>query len=491
MFKKELQAVILAAGKAKRFKTGRTKLLEKICGQEMVLYSTKMLEQLGIPTTMVVGYHKDEVEKTVNSHHQESISFVHQEQQLGTGHAVLCTRDLWKHENILILNGDMPLVSPQIVEQLYKKHHDSDAAVSFVVSHLDHPGHAYGRVVENNKHVKIVEAKDFKGDPHNHCWINAGIYLINRKFLEKYIDKLGSNNASQEFYLTDLVGIASDESLTVETVPAPFDLVRGINTLEELWAAEQVKRAELIRYWMSEGVRFMKAQNVHIEIGVTIGAGSCIGGGVYLLRGTTIGKNCEIREYTRLKNATIGDNTVIKSHCVITDSIVHENVDIGPFAHLRDGTIVEQNASIGNFVEIKKSTVGKESKARHLAYIGDATLGKNVNIGAGTITCNHNGFSKEKTIIKDNAYIGSNNTLVAPVTVEQNAFTAAGSTITHDVPKNALAFGRAKQINKENYAPKLLGKMKNQLKKSKTAENEQGNCCGHNSEKEKKQKGSI
>ncbi|MCK5632519.1 bifunctional UDP-N-acetylglucosamine diphosphorylase/glucosamine-1-phosphate N-acetyltransferase GlmU [bacterium] len=466
---KNMHAIILAAGKATRFKTGRTKLLEKICGQEMVLYSTKMLAYLQIESTVVVGHQKEKIKKIVSDHHKDTISFAHQEEQKGTGHAVLCTRDKWNKDNILVLNGDMPLVSPQVIKKLYKTHQGKKAAISFVVSHLEHPGHAYGRVIQEKNSVKIVEAKDFTGDPTKHCWINAGIYLINKKFLQESIDQLKTDNANQEFYLTDLVGIASDNKKTVATIPAPFDLVRGINTLEELWATEEVQRAHLIRYWMQNGVRFVKAQNIHLDITVKIGAGSIIGGGVYLLGNTIVGNNCNIQEYTRLENATIGDNSTIKSHTVINDSILYENVSVGPFAHLRNGTVVEQNAKIGNFVEVKKSFIGNKTKAKHLAYLGDATIGKQVNIGAGTIICNHNGISKEKTIIEDNVYIGSNNTLVAPLTIEKNSFTAAGSTITKNVPANSLAIARAYQVNKEGYAPLLKKKIK---KKSNQPKNE-------------------
>lgn len=333
MRNKDLQAIVLAAGKANRFKTGRTKLLETICGQEMILYATKLLEKLNIETTVVVGHQKSDVESTIKNHHN-NCTFVYQKEQLGTGHAVTCTRKTWNKEHILILNGDMPLVTAEIIEQLYKKHTTNNAAISFVASHIEHTQHAYGRIVRKNKTIKIVEAKDFTGDPNAHCWINAGIYLVNRTFLENYIKQLHSNNASHEFYITDLVGIASDSNLTVETVPAPFDNIRGINTLEELWAAEQIKQLELIRNWMQNGVRFIKAQNVHLDINVTIGKGSCIGGGVYLLGNTTIGEHCTIREYTTLEHAIVGNGSTIKSHSVVTNATVAANKIVGPFAHI-------------------------------------------------------------------------------------------------------------------------------------------------------------
>jgi len=476
MLPTNVQAIVLAAGKATRFKTGKTKLLEKIGGQEMILYPTTMLERLKIPTTMVVGHQKDALEKVIKQRHANDIIFTQQKEQRGTGHALLCTRHCWQKDTILVLNGDMPLVAPQIIEQLLKTHQETKATISFVVAQLAHPRHSYGRVVKTEKGIKIVEAKDFTDDPKKHTLINAGIYLIDRKFLERHIDQI-KKSKSNEFYLTDLVGMASDKKQVVSIVQAPFDLVRGVNTLEELWIAEQIKCLELIQYWMRQGVRFSAAQNVHIDIDVSLGAGTQIGGGVHLVRGTKIGINCSIQEYTRLENATIGDNCIIRSHSVITDSIVHENGQVGPFAHLRYGTVLKQNACVGNFVEIKKSCIGNDSKVKHLAYLGDTTVGNNVNIGAGTITCNHNGFTKEKTIIKDNAYIGSNNTLVAPVTIEENSFTAAGSTITNNVPPNTLALGRARQVNKVGYASKLRAKFSKQCCSTDATDQQNTGCC--------------
>ena len=457
----KLQAIVLAAGKATRFKTGNTKLIEKICGQEMIVFSAKLLEKLNIPTIFVVGYQKEIIENLVSKHTCCKPQFIHQEKQLGTGHAVACTKDLWNQKNILILNGDVPLVTQKIIEKLYKKHTESDAAISFVVSHYTGSDHAYGRVVEDEKSIRIVEAKDFNQDIYDEqCCINAGIYLIKTTFLKSCINKLTTKNASQEFYLTDLVQMACKKNLKVVTSYAPFDRIRGINDFEELWAAEQIKRSEIIKHWMKHGVRFHLAQKIHIDIGVQIGVGSTIGSGVHLLGNTAIGQNCNIRKFSTLENATIEDNVEIFPNTIIRDSYVSKHAKIGPFAHIHSESTIEQHAVVGNFVEVKKSTVGSHTKAKHLTYLGNATIGSKVNIGAGTITCNHDGVKKHQTIIQDNAYVGSNNTLVAPITIGKNSFTAAGSTITKDTPSNSLAIGRTRQINKENYAQKLLEKLK-------------------------------
>lgn len=454
MFEK-VQAIVLAAGKSTRFKTGTTKLIAPICGQEMILYTTKLLSRLQIPTTIVVGYQKEMIMDAVEQVHQGTVQFVTQEEQRGTGHALICTTHQWNKDHILIINGDMPLITRDIIQDLYLAHKEADADISFVTAHLDDINHSYGRVIQTGDKVEIVEAKNFKGDPHAHCVINAGIYLAKRSFLQEGIAQLSENEQAKEFYITDLVKIACDQGRRVATTRAPFDMVRGINTLQELWAAEQIKRSEIIRDHMDKGVRFSVAQNVHIDLDVEIGAGSYIGCGAHLIKGTKIGKNCVIHESVSIEGSVIGDGSVILPFCVITDSSIGSNSSVGPFAHLRNHADIGNNCTIGNFVEVKQSTLGNKTKAKHLSYLGNATIGSNVNIGAGTITCNHNGVTKNETIIEDGAYIGSNNTLVAPLTVGKDSFTAAGSVITNNVPEAALAIGRSRQVNKEGYAIKL------------------------------------
>ncbi len=467
----KIQGIILAAGKSTRFNANKTKLAERICGQKMILYSTKLLEELNIPTTVVVGYQKDRIKEIITKEHKNRVTFLTQDKQEGTGHALAITKDIWDKEHLLVMNGDVPLVTKDIIEQLYNKHKETNAALSFVIAHNPDPSNeSYGRIIKTDSGIKIVESKDFNGDTHEHCCVNAGIYIIAKKFLTQHIQSLENKNASKEFYITDLVKIASDKGLSVTTITAPFDCVRGINTYQELWAAEQVKRSELIKYWMDRGVRFSVAQNVHIDLHVSIGSGSYIGCGVHLLGNTTIGKNCKIHEFSSLQNTTLKDDVTIYAHCIIKDAQIETHAQIGPYAHVREETHIGSHAIIGNFVEIKKSTIGSHTKAKHLSYLGDATIGSHVNIGAGTITCNHNGTKKQKTIIEDHAYIGSNNSIVAPVTIHKQAYTGAGSVITKDVPENALAIGRARQINKEGYAKKLRDKKETaDAKKTKPA----------------------
>ena len=380
MVSNKVQAVVLAAGQSTRFKTGRTKLLERICGQEMILYSTRLLEALDIPTTVVVGYQKDSVIEVIQKRHNDFVSFVVQQEQRGTGHAVQCTMQIWERDFILIMNGDMPLVTADIIEKLYEQHVTTNAQVSFVISHCEDTQSAYGRVIKDENGIKIVEAKHFTGDPHEHCWINAGVYLISRTFLQEQIARIEQNEKTKEFYLTDLIEMASVQGLGVCTVIAPYDRIRGINNFQELWAAEQVKRSELIKYWMDNGVHFSVAQSVHIDLDVRIGAGSYIGCGVHLLGNTKMGKNSKINENSSLENVIMGDSSEVLQHCVLADCTLGNNVKVGPFAHIRDHSVILDNSIIGNFVEVARTTIGNCTKAKHLSYLGDAEIGNNVNI---------------------------------------------------------------------------------------------------------------
>jgi bifunctional UDP-N-acetylglucosamine pyrophosphorylase/glucosamine-1-phosphate N-acetyltransferase len=349
------QAIILAAGRARRFNTGRTKLVEKICGQEMILYPLSLFKELNISTTLVLGYQREVVEQLTRDKNFTQLNYVYQDEQRGTGHAVLCSRSEWRSENILVMNGDMPLVTREIIDKLYEKHQETNAAISFVISHnVDHSLDTYGRIVKTENTIKIVEPKEFKGDVNEFCCVNAGIYLVRKDFLENSIALLQQNTVTAEFHITDLIELASSQQLMVTTVSAPFDHIRGVNTFKELWAAEQIKKSELIKHWMEHGVHFPVAQNVHLDVNITIGAGSTIGSGAQILQDTTIGKNCIIEEFVVLENSILADNCTIFSHCVIKDSHVGAKATIGPFAHLRNQAIIAENVTIGNFVEIKK-----------------------------------------------------------------------------------------------------------------------------------------
>src|SRR5271170_3069396 len=286
-----------------------------------------------IPTTMIVGHQKEAVQALIVENHHDSINFVVQHEQLGTGHAIICARDIWQEEYILIMNGDMPLVTADIIERLYKKHRETEAVISFVTAHNTDPLlYDYDRVVQTKHSIEIVPGHKFNGDELDNCCVNAGIYIVTKEFLEKHVDEIERNDVSHQFQLVDLVNIANQMKLKIATISAPFDLIRSVDTFQELWAVEHIKRSELIRHWMHAGVRFTAAQSVHIDFNVTIGAGTQIGSGVHLLNGTHIGTHCTIGEFTLLSKVNVADNVQIKSHCVLKDVQVYEGAVVGPFA---------------------------------------------------------------------------------------------------------------------------------------------------------------
>lgn len=454
MIKRNVQALILAAGKSKRCKTGNNKLLEKICGREMILYPTKLLTSMRIPTTVIVGHQQESIKALIALEHGDKINFITQSTQRGTGDAVRYSQSGWEKEHILIINGDIPLLKRTILENLYKKHIKTDATVSFVASHYDQPSACYGRVIEKGKKISVVEAADIKGDPGEFCCVSPGIYLVRKEFLEQEIANITASPTSQELYISDLINRATKQNKTVTYIMAPFDDVRGINDLKELWTVEHIKRSELISHWMNHGVRFSTAQNLVIDVNVNIGSGTSIGAGVHLLGNTTIGKECRVDAFSIIKNSTLDNNVMIEPYSYIENAHIEKYCHIGPFAHVYAQSTIKQESNIGNFVEIKRSAIGAQTNVKHLSYLGDADVGDQVNIGAGTITCNYDGVRKNLTIIKDNAFIGTNNALVAPITIGTQAFTAAGSVITQDVPDHALAIARARQINKQEYVQK-------------------------------------
>ncbi len=456
MISKSTQAIVLAAGNSSRFNNGNTKQLEPICGQPMIIYVLKVLSLLNIPTILVVGKHEEKIKEAVKRFNLNNITYVRQEEQLGTGHAVNCTKSYWNRDNIFILNGDIPLITENILEKLYRKHTNQQAIISFLSSTVLDPL-GYGRVIEKNNHISIVEERDCTEEQKDICLINSGLYLVNKMFLEENIDKI-TKSASGEYYITNLVNMSSVQGNKTQSIFIPYDYVRGVNTLEELWVVEQLKRSELIKKWMSKGVRFNFPQNTHLDYDVEIGAGTVIGAGVQLCSGTKLGERCSIGAFSVIEGSEVQDNTIIHPHSVIQNSALGKSNEVGPFARIRGNAVTDDCVVIGNFVEVKHSQISSNVKAKHLSYIGDTFIGQNSNIGAGTITCNHDGVNKHKTEIGDNAYIGSNNTLIAPIKIGNGAYTAAGSTLNKDVPADSLAIGRARQEVKPGYAKKLRKK---------------------------------
>lgn len=315
----DLQAVVLAGGKATRFKTGRSKLLEPICGRPMILHCTRLLEQLAIPTIVLVGYQAEQVIDLVQcTPHAIPIAFAHQTEQKGTGHAVQCTKPLWTADTILVINGDMPLITARVIQDLYTQHQRTHAAVTIAVADLPDPSIAgYGRIVKQDGRIAIVEQKNFTLDPYTYFSINAGIYIFSRAFLDDAIEQLIPNALTGELYLTDLIQIASGQNAVVTTVNVPFNVITGVNNFSELNDAEQLKKNELVTYWMSQGVRFSNPETAVIDLDVTIGAGTVIGSGVHLLQGTCVGTNCTIEPFALLSNVTVQNDATVAAFSVM------------------------------------------------------------------------------------------------------------------------------------------------------------------------------
>lgn len=328
----ETQALVLAAGKATRFKTQKTKILHKLCGKEMVLHPLSALADLAIPMTIVLGYQAEAVQETIIKAAVPHTTFVIQQEQLGTGHAVACTQETWTEKNILILYGDMPLISKSLLVDLIQQHKNTNASLTFCTALLDNPT-GYGRIVEHNGTFEIVEEKNCT--PEQRCikLVNAGIYVINKDFLTNNIHKLEPNPLTKEIYLVDLIKMACDQKLITRPHLVPVDQIRGVNTLQELAQAEAVKNADIIRILMAQGVRFIAPESNHVDVTVSIGADSLIGRGVHLTGKTKIGSHTEINSFSILSDCQIGDNVFIDYHCILKDCTIENGSNLEPFTY--------------------------------------------------------------------------------------------------------------------------------------------------------------
>lgn len=345
-----VQAIVLAGGISERFHTGKTKLLEKICGTEMILYPINLLKSLHIPTTLVVGYQHERIKQIVQSKHPH-ITFALQQDPLGTGHAIQITHHIWSQDHILIMNGDIPLVTPDIINKLYRKHTKSDADISFVTAHVEADNHQYSRVVIDNQKIKIMDESNPEIDT-SHCCISAGIYLAKRSFLEKHITQLTKDDTTGEYYLPELVQIASEHQCKIVTTQVAFDIVRSVETLADLWAIEHISRSKLLQHWMNHGVRFANTLNVVVDETVHIEPGCFIGAGAILTGSTFIQKGCTIGAYSQIDNSIIEDGTSIPSHIMISNAFITRQTSLQPFTQHK-GNTTEPIAGIV-FAELKK-----------------------------------------------------------------------------------------------------------------------------------------
>jgi bifunctional UDP-N-acetylglucosamine pyrophosphorylase/glucosamine-1-phosphate N-acetyltransferase len=452
----DLHIAILAAGKGTRMKSARPKVLHQVAGRPMIEHVLATAATLSAcSTTLVVGHQADALRRALAGY--ANLTFVVQEPQLGTAHALLTTEEVLDgaRGTLLLLSGDVPLLAPLTLKTLVD-HHDATGAAATVVTAIVENPHGYGRIVRFGEQIaRIVEEKDATLAEREINEINSGIYAFALDGLFDTVRRIAAENAQREYYLPDLVAIFRRQGRGVETIVVSNpEEIRGINSRSELAAVSRTVRHEKTAELMTAGVTIEDPDTTYIDAEVTVGADTVIHPCVFIEGRTTIGKGCEIHSGARIVDTTIGDRVTVFNHCVIANTRIADDVRVGPFAHLRDGADVRDHAKIGNFVELKKTVFGPGSKAGHLAYLGDAVIGHDVNIGAGTITCNYDGAKKNQTTIEDGAFIGSDSQLIAPVTIGKSAYVGSGTTVRADVPAGALAVSAGKQRNLDGWVDK-------------------------------------
>jgi bifunctional UDP-N-acetylglucosamine pyrophosphorylase / glucosamine-1-phosphate N-acetyltransferase len=452
---RDFAIVIMAAGKGTRLKSKRAKVLHEIGGQPLLAHVIKAAQQI-VPSEqiyVIVGYQAENVRAAVEP---LGVKFVLQAEQRGTGHAIMCARgQMASYQNILVLSGDVPLIRPETIARLRDFHLGKKAAMTILTAAPSDP-FGYGRVIRagSSDRVKaIVEQKALSKSQQKEREINSGIYAFATRPLFANIDRLSSDNAHHELYLTDMAALLVKSKATVVALKASDSgEVLGANTLAELSFLDATMRAHKCADLMAAGVSIYRPETCAIDNDVEIGADTILEPFVQILGRTRIGSDCRIRSFSVIRDSEIADNVLLRPGCIVDQSTIAAGAQLGPYAHVRPGSEIGEGAHVGNFVEIKKTRMGRGAKANHLTYLGDSDIGAGVNVGAGTITCNYDGAHKHMTVIEEGAFIGSDSTLVAPVRIGKGAYVGAGSTITEDVPADALALGRSHQITKEGWA---------------------------------------
>jgi bifunctional UDP-N-acetylglucosamine pyrophosphorylase/glucosamine-1-phosphate N-acetyltransferase len=448
-------AVILAAGKGTRMKSKLYKVLHPVCGKPMVQHVIDQVSKLNIEEIVtIIGHGAEKVKAQLGS----SSLYALQEEQLGTAHAVMQAEAhlASKKGTTLVVCGDTPLIKAETMEALLKQHETQGAKASVLTATVEDPT-GYGRIIRNAEGFveKIVEHKDATDEEKKVKEINTGTYCFDNEALFSALKKVSNDNAQGEYYLPDVIEILKSQGEIVTAYQTEdFEETLGVNDRVALSQAEKIMRSRINEYHMRNGVTLVDPEHTYIETDVEIGQDTVIYPGTTIGMGSKIGAEAVIGPNSEIKNCTIGDRTVIRQS-VAQDSEIGTDVTIGPFAHIRPQSQIADEVKIGNFVEVKKSIFGKGSKASHLSYIGDAEVGSDVNLGCGSITVNYDGKNKHLTKIGDGVFVGCNSNLVAPVTIGEGAYIAAGSTITEDVPAQSLSIARARQVNKEDYVKKL------------------------------------
>ena len=446
-----LHTIILAAGEGSRMKSNKAKSLQKIGGTSMLQKICDTAGEVSSKITLVVGFDKESIISESESYDLD-ITTSDQPKPIGTGDAVKCGLDkVDNNSKVLVLYGDVPLIQKGTLENLI----NSSDELSILTTVLENP-YGYGRVKkdESGNAVAIVEEKDATDAEREIQEIFTGVLCASKELLEEGLSKITNDNAAGEFYLTDLVSIINQKGIRIKTCEASNDEVKGANSKQELEQLEATYRLMKTEDLFNQGITIADASRLDVRGDVESGKDCSIDVNVILEGSIALGDNVSIGPNTILKNVRIGSNTKIEAFSHIDGAKIGDNCVIGPYARLREGSLIENSAKVGNFVETKNTTLGEGSKANHFTYLGDTEIGKGSNIGAGTITCNYDGKNKHKTTIGNDSFIGSNASLVAPVTVGSNATVAAGSVITKDIPDNALGFGRSKQENKNDWSKK-------------------------------------
>lgn len=454
--------VVLAAGLGKRMKSSFPKVLHSLGGRPLLLHTVNTVTRLGPKRiAVVVGHGAEAVRQAC---HGQDIAWIVQERQLGTGHAVRCAQDEFQHftGDFMILSGDVPLISVRTLRAMLQSHRESGAVMTLLTACLEDPT-GYGRVVRgiDGEVTGVVEERDATDAQKEIQEVNAGIYVSSPQFLFPALAALTNHNEQGEYYLPDVVTIALKERKKIGTVQVEHPReVMGVNTREELAAMEKTLQEKINRHWMQAGVTLKDPQTTYIDDGVTIGKDTIVGPNTHLRGKTTVGERCLIDGTAYLTDVQIGNEVHLRFSVVLTQCKVDDQSIIGPFAHLRPGTSLGRNVHIGNFVEAKETVIGDGTKANHLTYLGDVTIGRETNIGAGTITCNYDGFRKYRTSIGDRVQVGSDSTLVAPISVGNDAYVATATTVRHDIPAGALVYNERHERVREGWTEQKRQKMK-------------------------------
>jgi bifunctional UDP-N-acetylglucosamine pyrophosphorylase/glucosamine-1-phosphate N-acetyltransferase len=454
-------AIVLAAGEGKRMHSRLPKVLHTLADRPMIAYPVAAALRAGARrVVVVVSLTADAIRDELRTRFGDRVSFVVQPVPRGTGDAVRrCASSIPRSGTILVLYGDTPLVEAPILRRLSALRARRRLALALLTSEPPRPA-GYGRIVrdERRRIVAVREEKDCSAAERRIREVNPGFYAFDSGFLREALSSLRPDNAQGELYLTDVVARAARTG-RIASVSSPAGPLLGVNDREQLAEAETVLRDRIRRAWMLRGVSMRDPRATYIGADVALSEDVTLDAGVVLSGRTAIGRGCAVGSGSVLRDTTLGEEVVVLPHSVLSGSTVGSRARIGPFAHLRPGTVLGDDVHVGNFVETKKTTMGRGSKANHLAYLGDGRIGERVNVGAGTIFCNYDGFGKWETVLEDDVFVGSDSQLVAPVRVGRGAYVGTGSTITDDVPAGALAIARARQVSKRGYAAKIRAKL--------------------------------